>query len=120
MKKEYFVEQPNLELMPGVRVTEETEGHYKNEIVEQVIKDLKLETILNQKGSNGLNSYENRSYIRVDLNPGDILLFDKQRGFYLPAFAVSSVEDAAGDIAAMQGVHYPETDFEEDAEEVEG
>ena len=103
MQHEYFVEQPNIELKKGIMVREDTELLYKNENVEQVLKDLTLETILNDKGSNGINTYESKSYLKIHLNPGDILLFHEQRGYYMPTYPVVTIEDAIEDITSLEG-----------------
>lgn len=104
MKHELFVEQPVLDLKEGIKVTAETELLYKNEKVEQVIKNLMLETILDDEGSNGFNSYKSKSYVSITLNPGDILLFDKSRGYYLPNYPVVSIDDAISDINSLSDI----------------
>ena len=114
MKKEYFCEQPNMEIKPGVKVTKDTQMHYKTENVEQVLKDLKLETIMDADGSNGINTYKSKTYIEIDLNDGDILLFDESRGFYLPAIPMTTIEDAIADLTAMKDIPQPEEDFKEE------
>lgn len=101
MKHELFVEQPVLDLKEGTRVSEETELLYKNEKVEQVLKNLVLETILNDEGTNGVNTYKSKSYLSINLNPGDILLFDEQRGYYMPPYPVTSIDDAISDISSL-------------------
>ena len=104
MKHELFVEQPVLDLKEGIRVTAETELLYKNEKVEQVLKNLVLETILDDAGTNGINSYKSKSYLSINLNPGDILLFDAQRGYYMPPYPVSSIDDAISDISSLSDI----------------
>lgn len=101
MKHELFVEQPVLDLKEGIRVSEETELLYKNEKVEQVLKRLVLETILDDVGTNGFNTYKSKSYLSINLNPGDILLFNEQRGYYMPPYPVTSIDDAISDISAL-------------------
>ena len=101
MKHEMFVEQPVLDLKEGIRVTEETELLYKNERVEQVLKNLVLETILDDEGTNGINTYKSKSYLSINLNPGDILLFNEQRGYYMPPYPVVSIDDAISDISSL-------------------
>lgn len=101
MKHELFVEQPVLDLKEGIRVSAETELLYKNEKVEQVLKNLVLETILNDEGTNGVNTYKSKSYLSINLNPGDILLFDEQRGYYMPPYPVTSIDDAISDISSL-------------------
>ena len=104
MKHEMFVEQPVLDLKEGIRVTEETELLYKNERVEQVLKNLVLETILDDEGTNGINTYKSKSYLSIKLNPGDILLFNEQRGYYMPPYPVASIDDAISDISSLSDI----------------
>ena len=104
MKHELFVEQPVLDLKEGIKVTDKTELHYKNENVEQVLKNLVLETIMNDAGSNGINTYKSKTYLHIDLNPGDILLFDKQRGYYLPSYPVTTIDEAISDISSLADI----------------
>ena len=104
MKHELFVEQPVLDLKEGIRVTAETELLYKNEKVEQVIKNLVMETIMDDSGSNGFNTYKSKSYLSINLNPGDILLFDESRGYYMPPYPVTTIDDAISDITSLSGV----------------
>lgn len=104
MKHELFVEQPVLDLKEGIRVSPETELLYKNEKVEQVLKGLVLETILDDAGSNGINTYKSKSYLSINLNPGDILLFDENRGYYMPPYPVTSIDDAISDITSLSDI----------------
>ena len=108
MKREYFVEQPNIDLSIGVKVTKNTEFVYKNDKVDQVLKDLKLETILEDEGTNGVNTYKSKTYISISLNPGDILLFDENRGYYMPPYPMTSIEEAISDIESLKGRNFNE------------
>ena len=110
--KQFFVEQVNLDLKVGIRVKKDTELSYKTEKVEQVLKDLKLETILTDEGSNGINTYESKTYLKINLNEGDILLFDEGRGYYMPPYPVESIEDAISDIESLKGMEYKEEEKE--------
>ena len=104
MKHELFVEQPVINLKEGIRVTEETELSYKNEKVEQVLKHMVLETILDDAGTNGVNTYKSKSYLSINLNPGDILLFNEQRGYYMPPYPVVTIDDAISDISSLNNI----------------
>ena len=104
MKHELFVEQPVLDLKEGIKVSADTELSYKNDNVEQVLKDLVLETIMDDAGSNGINTYKSKSYLSINLNPGDILLFDEVRGYYMPRYPVTSIDDAISDISSLESV----------------
>lgn len=104
MKLEFFVEQPNIELKKGIKVTKDTELTYKTDKVEQVLKDLVLETILDDEGTNGFNTYKSKSYISINLNDGDILLFDENRGYHMPKFDVTTIDEAISDISSLNDV----------------
>lgn len=108
MKHELFVEQPNLEVKAGILVTKDTELEYKNGKVEQVLKNLKLETILEEEGTNGINTYKSKSYISISLNGGEVLLFDENRGYYMPTYPMVSIEDAIIDIESLRGLKLSE------------
>ena len=99
-----FVDQPSLELKKGILVQKDTEVAFKSDNVEQLLKDLKLDTILNEEGTNGINSYKSKSHISISLNEGDILLFDPSRGYYLPPYPKTTIEQAIEDITALKGV----------------
>lgn len=110
MKFELFIDQPDLSLKKGIMVLADTEISFKNEKVEQVLKDLKLETIMNEAGTapNGINTYKSKTYISISLNEGDILLFDPDRGYYMSPYPKARIEDAAADIAALKDVKLQE------------
>lgn len=108
MQREYFVEQPNIDLSIGIKVTKDTEFVYKNDKVDQVLKNLKLETILEDEGTNGVNTYKSKTYISISLNPGDILLFDENRGYYMPPYPMTSIEEAISDIESLKGRNFNE------------
>lgn len=110
IKHELFVEQPNIDLKKGVKVTKETELTYSNDKVEQELKNLVLETMLEEEGTNGVNTYTSKSYLRINLNDGDILLFDESRGYYMPPYPVESIDDAISDIESLRGVELIETE----------
>ena len=113
MKHELFVEQPNMELKKGIVVKADTELFYKNEKVEQVLKNMVLETILNDEGTNGTNAYKSKSYLQIGLNAGDILLFDETRVYYMPPYPMSTVEDAISDLDSLKDIQLSEEDSDE-------
>lgn len=111
-KLNLFVEQPNISLFKGIKVTKDTVRNYNSETVEQEIKDLKLETIITEDGSNGINTYSRKTYLKINLNEGDILLFDEQKGFYLPTYPVSMIEDAITDINSLKDFENKEVEYD--------
>lgn len=108
MKKEIFVEQPSIEVKIGIRVKKETSLKYSNDNVKQELDNLVLKTVCVEKGTNGINSYETKSYITVYLNEGDILLFDENRGYYMPRYPMSSIEDAIADVESLKNIKFNE------------
>lgn len=113
--KQLFVEQPNLDLKVGIQVTNDMELTYKNDRVEQVLKDCKLETIIDDEGSNGINTYKSKTYLSIDLNEGDILLFDEDRGYYMPKYPMTTIEEAISDIESLRNV--ADLEVEEDVQD---
>lgn len=104
MKFELFVEQPNIELKQGVKVTKDTNITYSNDKVKQTLKNLILETELKDEGTNGFNAYKSTSHIDIALNEGDILLFHEERGYYMPPYPVESIDDAISDINSLSDI----------------
>lgn len=104
LKLDYFIEQPSVELHKGIKVYKDTKLSYSNESVEQELKELTLETILIDSGTNGINSYSSKTYLKINLNEGDILAFDKDRGFYLPTYPLETIEDAVNDIEPFKDI----------------
>lgn len=104
MKLELFVEQPNIDVKEGIRVTKDTALEFSNSKVKQELKDLKLETMVEEEGTNGINTYKSKSYISINLNDGDILLFDEDRGYYMPHFPMESIDEAISDIESLRGI----------------
>lgn len=110
MKFELFVDQPCLELKKGIQVHADTEVAFKNENVEQLLKGLQLDTIMSESGTNGINSYKSKSHICITLNEGDILLFDPNRGYYLPPYPKTTIAQAIEDISSLNGVELADTE----------
>lgn len=104
MKHELFIEQPSIELKEGIKVSAETELSYKNDKVQQELKNLVLTTNMTEEGSNGFNTYKSESKVVITLNAGDILLFHEERGYYLPPYPVESIDDAISDINSLSDI----------------
>ena len=101
MKFELFVEQPNLELKQGIKVTKDIEVEFKNDNVRQALKNLVLETEYKESGVSGTNAYNSTSNITLHLNDGDILLFHEEKGYYMPHYPMESIDDAINDITSL-------------------
>lgn len=59
---------------------------------------------MEDSGGNGINTYHSKSHISINLNPGDILLFDESRGYYLPPYPVVSIDDAISDVNSLSDI----------------
>ena len=101
MKFELFVEQPNLELKQGTKVTKDTNIEFTNDKVKQTVKNLVLETEYKDEGVSGANAYKSTSNIHLCLNEGDVLLFHEDRGYYMPPYPVETIDDAISDINSL-------------------
>lgn len=104
MKHELFLPKPALKFYEGVRVTKDTNFRYATDTLEQVVKNLILDTIVTEEGNNSFNTYRSKTYISIDLNEGDILLFDEKKGYYLATNNVSSIDDAIEDITSLKDI----------------
>lgn len=104
MKHELFVEQPTIELKTGIRVNKNTKIKYASSKVKQKLSGLVLRTALEEEGNNGVNTFKTKSEIIINLNEGDILLFDERRGYYMPPYPMTSIDDAISDIESLRNI----------------
>lgn len=105
MKLELFIEQPNTDLKTGIKVTKETFLEYEKEgSVKQSLKGLLLCTEICDEGTNGINSYKSKSCIELQLNEGDILLFDEKRGYYMPPYPLLTIDDAIDAVNSLSNI----------------
>ena len=78
-----------------------------------------METITTNEGThNGINAFKTQSYIYLGLNEGDILLFDEEIGYYMPAHPMTTVENAISDLEGIKDISLNED--EEVANDTEG
>lgn len=76
-----FVFKPSLELIPGIKVTKDTELEYEREGIKQTVKDLVFHSITTKKGEN----FESTIDTTIQLCEGDILVFEEEgRGYIKP------------------------------------
>lgn len=94
-----FIRRPSIDLMPGIRVTRETEIDFKNENVEQVLRDLVLHTNATIKGE----GYESTSHTKIYLEDGDVLLFEEEgRGYIKPVEGFVTIAEAIEDLTNIK------------------
>ena len=96
---EKYIQRPDITQYPGVKVDKDTNIEYKNEFVEQTIKDLKLHSITKVLGE----GYESTYDTIITLEEGDILLFeDEKRGYIKPVESFVKPSEAIEDLQALE------------------
>lgn len=89
-----FIRKPSIDLFPGIRVSKDTELEYKNENVQQTVKDLVLHSIMQVKGEGYESVYDTTIY----LNEGDVLIFEEEgRGYVKPVEQMVTIAEAIDD-----------------------
>ena len=74
-----FIKLPDIDMMPGVKVTKETEIEYENDNVKQEIKDLTFHSVARITGE----KYTTTQETTIELEEGDVLLFLGEQGGYI-------------------------------------
>lgn len=95
-----FIFKPSLELIPGIKVTKDTEFVYERENIKQTLKDLVFHSITKAKGEN----FESTIDTTITLNDGDILVFEEEgRGYVKPATnCVTTIAAAIEDLTNIK------------------
>lgn len=94
-----FIHRPSIDMYPGVRVDKDTVLEYKNEHVEQTVKDLVMHSVTKVKGEN----YESVYDTTIQLQEGDILIFEEEgRGYIKPVEPFVTIEEAIADLENMK------------------
>lgn len=92
-----FIMKPDISLFEGIKVYKDTEVNYKNENVEQTLKDLTLTIHKKEEAFN----YKSETDLKIFLNEGDILLFEEERGYFLPSLPMSTIKEGKEDLEAI-------------------
>lgn len=94
-----FIRKPIIDLHPGIKVDKDTELEYKNEHVQQTLKDLVLHSITKVKGAGYESVYDTYIY----LNEGDVLVFEEEgRGYIKPVEEMVSIAEAIDDLTNIK------------------
>ncbi len=96
-----FISKPSIDMYGGIKVTKDTTLEYKNENVEQVLKDLvfKSKTIVKGEG------YESEYNTTIQLKEGDVLIFEEEgRGYIKPVEQFVTVSEAIEELEHIKGV----------------
>ena len=86
-----LIRKPSLDAEPGIKVTKDLELEFKNENVEQTLKDLTLHTTAHVSGE----GYESKLDTTIQLNEGDYLIFEEEgRGYIKPLEEFMTIQEA--------------------------
>ena len=86
-----FMSKPSIDMYGGIRVDKDTTLEYKNENVEQTLKDLVFDSKTIVKGENYTSEY----HTVINLKEGDVLIFEEEgRGYIKPVEEFVTVEEA--------------------------
>ena len=94
-----FIRKPSIDLMPGIRVTKDTNIEYKNENVKQTIRNLVLHSVTTIKGEGFKSKYDTT----IQLEEGDVLVFEEEgRGYIKPVEGFVTIEEAIDDLTNIK------------------
>lgn len=89
-----FIRKPHIDLYSGIRVDKDTTLEYKNENVEQSLKDLVFHSVTKVKGETFESVYDTT----IRLKEGDILIFEEEgRGYIKPVEQFVTIAEAIED-----------------------
>lgn len=90
-----FIRKPSIDMYAGITVDKDTVLEYKNENVEQTIKDLVFHSITKVEG----DGYESTYDTTIQLNEGDVLLLEEEgRGYIKPVDIFVTVAEAVEEL----------------------
>ena len=86
-----FIRKPSLDMLAGIKVDKDTVLEYKNDNVDQTLKELVLHSITKVKGDNFESVYDTT----IQLSEGDVLIFEEEgRGYIKPVEEFVTVKEA--------------------------
>ena len=95
---ENFILKPSIDRYPGIRVSKDTEFTYKKKNVTQTLKDLVFHSVTKVKGEGYRSKYDTT----INLNEGDILIFDEERGYIKPVEHLVSIKEAIEELTCIE------------------
>lgn len=94
----YYVLRPDLTPYEGMIVKKDSKFEFKNDKVEQKLENLKLTTI--QKINT--EKYTTESKLIINLEENEVILFEREnRGWFLPAQSIGTIETAIKDYQGL-------------------
>ena len=94
-----FIHKPSIDMYPGIRVDKDTVLEYKNENVEQTVKDLVLHSVRKSSG----DDYESIQDTIIHLKEGDLLIYEEEgRGYIKPVEDFVTIAEAIQDLTDIK------------------
>lgn len=98
---EKFIMKPSIDMYAGIVVDKDTTLEYKNENVEQTLKDL----VFNSKTIVNGDGFTSEYHTVITLNEGDVLIFEEEgRGYIKPVENFITVEEAIKELECIKEV----------------
>lgn len=99
MEFQRFIRKPSIDMYAGIKVTKETAFEYKNENVQQTLKDLVFHSVTKVKGENFESVYDTT----IQLAEGDVLVFEEEgRGYIKPVEEFVTVCEAIEELTNIK------------------
>lgn len=94
-----FINKPSIDMYAGVVVDKDTTLEYKNENVDQTLKDLVFKSVTKVKGE----GFESEYHTTIYLKEGDILIFEEEgRGYIKPVEQFVTVNEAIQELECIK------------------
>lgn len=93
-----FIYRPDITFFEGIMVDKNTKLQHETEDIKQTIENLVLKTNKKEK----TDKYESVFDLTINLNEGEILLFEEERGYFLPSLPMSTVKDAIEELETIK------------------
>lgn len=94
-----FIQKPSVDLYPGMKVDRDSAFEYKNENVEQELKDLVFRSKTKVKGEGFESVYDTTIYLKE----GDVLVFEEEgRGYIKPVEEFVTVSEAIDELSCIK------------------
>lgn len=98
---EKFIRKPSIDMFGGIRVTKDTALEYKNENVQQTLKNLVFKSVTKVTGE----GYESTYDTTIQLKEGDILIFEEEgRGYIKPVEEFVTVKEAIEELKCIENL----------------
>ena len=92
-----YIQRPDITLYTGVEINKDTKLKFENDVIKQSLNELVLETNIKAV----TDEYESETILKMFLRERDILLFDNDKGYYIPSIPVNTVKEVIEDLEPM-------------------